>query len=149
MGNTNANMAVSGTSGAGKTGLVQPVLRSVLDSGGLVWVFDMGDGYKSFCDNMGGTYIDASQVSFNPFANVTNIVESGERIRDLVGVLASPDGNLDEVHDALLLGAVEAAWANKQNDALIDDVVAELRKDVVGGPVPPFMKTRIHNRSSI
>lgn len=130
MGNTNANMAVSGTSGAGKTGLVQPVLRSVLDSGGLVWVFDMGDGYKSFCDNMGGTYIDASQVSFNPFANVTSIVESGERIRDLVGVLASPDGNLDEVHDALLLAAVESAWAEKQNDALIDDVVAALQQDV-------------------
>lgn len=130
MGNTNSNMAVSGTSGAGKTGLVQPVLRSVLDSGGLVWVFDMGDGYKSFCDNMGGTYIDASQVSFNPFASVTNIVESGERIRDLMGVLASPDGNLDEVHDALLLSAVETAWHNKGNDALIDDVVAELQKDV-------------------
>ncbi|HAV2297670.1 TPA: type IV secretion system protein TraC [Citrobacter koseri] len=130
MGNTNSNMAVSGTSGAGKTGLVQPVLRSVLDSGGLVWVFDMGDGYKSFCDNMGGTYIDASQVSFNPFANVTNIIESGERIRDLMGVLASPDGNLDEVHDALLLSAVESAWNEKKNEALIDDVVAVLAQDV-------------------
>ncbi|EBP9162745.1 type IV secretion system protein TraC, partial [Salmonella enterica] len=34
MNNTNYNMAVCGTSGAGKTGLIQPLIRSVLDSGG-------------------------------------------------------------------------------------------------------------------
>lgn len=54
MNNTNFNMAVCGTSGAGKTGLIQPLIRSVLDSGGFAWVFDMGDGYKSLCENMGG-----------------------------------------------------------------------------------------------
>lgn len=47
MNNTNFNMAVCGTSGAGKTGLIQPLIRSVLDSGGFARVFDMGDGYKS------------------------------------------------------------------------------------------------------
>ncbi|EDR0091066.1 hypothetical protein ZS48_003028 [Salmonella enterica subsp. enterica] len=36
-------MTATGTSGAGKTGLVQPILRSVLDSGGIAWVFDMGN----------------------------------------------------------------------------------------------------------
>lgn len=127
MGNTNFNMGVTGTSGAGKTGLVQPVLRSVLDSGGLVWVFDMGDGYKSFCENMGGTYIDASSLSFNPFANVTDITRSGESIRDQLSVLASPDGNLDEVHEALLFEGVMFAWEQKKNAAHIDDVVVFLK----------------------
>lgn len=56
MNNTNYNMAVCGTSGAGKTGLIQPLIRSVLDSGGFAVVFDMGDGYKSLCENMGGVY---------------------------------------------------------------------------------------------
>ena len=129
LGNTNYNMAVSGTSGAGKTGLVQPILRSVLDSGGLVWVFDMGDGYKSFCENMGGVYLDGRSLQFNPFANITNINESGERIRDQLAVLASPNGNLDEVHEDLLLRAVLAAWGKKQKQARIDDVVAFLKKE--------------------
>ncbi|OIX90666.1 type IV secretion system protein TraC [Pantoea sp. Ae16] len=126
MGNTNYNMAVTGTSGAGKTGLVQPILRSVLDAGGIVWVFDMGDGYKSFCENMGGVYLDGRTLKFNPFANITDIGESGERIRDQLAVLASPNGTLDEVHEDLLLEAVQAAWAQKQNRARIDDVVAYL-----------------------
>lgn len=129
LGNTNYNMAVSGTSGAGKTGLVQPILRSVLDSGGLVWVFDMGDGYKSFCENMGGVYLDGRSLQFNPFANITNINESGERIRDQLAVLASPNGKLDEIHEDLLLRAVLAAWGQKQKQARIDDVVAFLKKE--------------------
>ncbi|WP_438403847.1 type IV secretion system protein TraC, partial [Aeromonas veronii] len=129
LGNTNYNMAVSGTSGAGKTGLVQPILRSVLDSGGLVWVFDMGDGYKSFCENMGGVYLDGRSLQFNPFANITNINESGERIRDQLAVLASPNGKLDEIHEDLLLRAVLAAWGKKQKQARIDDVVAFLKKE--------------------
>lgn len=126
MGNTNYNMAVTGTSGAGKTGLVQPIIRSVLDSGGICWVFDMGDGYKSFCENVGGTYLDGRTLKFNPFANITNISESGERIRDQLAVLASANGTLDEVHEVLLLEAVLEAWKSKQNKARIDDVVTYL-----------------------
>ncbi|EAQ5803251.1 hypothetical protein LC76_19775 [Salmonella enterica] len=113
MNNTNFNMAVCGTSGAGKTGLIQPLIRSVIDAGGYSWVFDMGDGYKSLCENMGGVYLDGDTLKFNPFANVlddNNFDASAERIRDQLSVMASPNGNLDEVHEGLLLQAVKAAW---------------------------------------
>nr|WP_250189000.1 DUF87 domain-containing protein [Escherichia coli] len=88
-------MAVCGTSGAGKTGLIQPLIRSVLDSGGFAVVFDMGDGYKSLCENMGGVYLDGETLRFNPFANITDIDQSAERVRDQLSVMASPNGNLD------------------------------------------------------
>lgn len=93
MNNTNYNMAVCGTSGAGKTGLIQPLIRSVLDSGGFAVVFDMGDGYKSLCENMGGVYLDGETLRFNPFANITDIDQSAERVRDQLSVMASPNGN--------------------------------------------------------
>ncbi|EOK2615285.1 type IV secretion system protein TraC [Escherichia coli] len=92
MNNTNYNMAVCGTSGAGKTGLIQPLIRSVLDSGGFAVVFDMGDGYKSLCENMGGVYLDGETLRFNPFANITDIDQSAERVRDQLSVMASPNG---------------------------------------------------------
>ncbi|MEI7412151.1 type IV secretion system protein TraC [Pectobacterium aroidearum] len=123
MNNTNFNMAVCGTSGAGKTGLIQPLIRSVLDAGGFAVVFDMGDGYKSLCANMNGVYLDGETLRFNPFANITDIDKSAERIRDQLSVMASPNGNLDEVHEGLLMQAVRAAWLTKQNRARIDDVV--------------------------
>ncbi|MGD1798011.1 type IV secretion system protein TraC, partial [Klebsiella pneumoniae] len=130
MNNTNFNMAVCGTSGAGKTGLIQPLIRSVLDSGGFAWVFDMGDGYKSLCENMGGVYLDGDTLKFNPFANVLDDAHfdmSAERIRDQMSVMASPNGNLDEVHEGLLLQAVQAAWLSKRNHARVDDVVQFLQ----------------------
>ena len=127
MNNTNYNMAVCGTSGAGKTGLIQPLIRSVLDSGGFAVVFDMGDGYKSLCENMGGVYLDGETLRFNPFANITDIDQSAERVRDQLSVMASPNGNLDEVHEGLLLQAVRASWLAKKNRARIDDVVDFLK----------------------
>ena len=148
MNNTNFNMAVCGTSGAGKTGLIQPLIRSVIDAGGFSWVFDMGDGYKSLCENMGGVYLDGDTLKFNPFANVldnNNFDASAERIRDQLSVMASPDGNLDEVHDGLLLQAVKAAWLTKYNKARIDDVVAFLQgaRDSVTYADSPTIRSRL------
>lgn len=145
MDNTNYNMAVCGTSGAGKTGLVQPLIRSVLDTGGYAWVFDMGDGYKSLCENMGGVYLDGDRLKFNPFANIIDIDLSAERIRDQLSVMASPNGNLDEVHEGLLLQAVKAAWLSRRNRARIDDVVDFLQqaKDSEQYAQSPTIRSRL------
>lgn len=148
MNNTNFNMAVCGTSGAGKTGLIQPLIRSVIDAGGYSWVFDMGDGYKSLCENMGGVYLDGDTLKFNPFANVldaSNFDASAERIRDQLSVMASPNGNLDEVHEGLLLQAVKAAWLSKHNKARIDDVVDFLlqSKDSAAYADSPTIRSRL------
>lgn len=99
----------------------------MLDSGGFAVVFDMGDGYKSLCENMGGVYLDGETLRFNPFANITDIDQSAERVRDQLSVMASPNGNLDEVHEGLLLQAVRASWLAKENRARIDDVVDFLK----------------------
>ncbi len=50
-----------------------------------------------------------------------------ERVRDQLSVMASPNGNLDEVHEGLLLQAVRASWLAKKNRARIDDVVDFLK----------------------
>lgn len=41
--------------------------------------------------------------------------------------MASPNGNLDEVHEGLLLQAVRASWLAKKKQARIDDVVDFLK----------------------
>lgn len=53
-GSTNFNIAVTGTSGAGKSFLTQGILRDVLNAGGFAWVIDMGDSYKNYCQQAGG-----------------------------------------------------------------------------------------------
>lgn len=113
MNNTNYNMAVCGTSGAGKTGLIQPLIRSVLDSGGFAVVFDMGDGYKSLCENMGGVYLDGETLRFNPFANITDIDQSAERVRDQLRTLPMTQTILTGIAIGIFPLLVLAAVFNK------------------------------------
>lgn len=126
--NTNFNWFLSGTSGAGKSVFAQTIARQVLDSGGFLSIFDIGDSYKAFCQSVGGVYINGATLRFNPFANVTDITLSAERIRDQLCILASPNGLMDEVHESLILEAITESWPHKQQDMRIDDVVAYLKK---------------------
>lgn len=123
LGTTNANIAVAATSGAGKSFLVQTLIMNILAQGGQCWVIDVGESYKKFCETVGGTYLTHENLKLNPFAHVTNIQESSEKIRDLLAVLASPAGNLSEVQCSYLLEAVLAAWHRKERQATIDDVL--------------------------
>ncbi|NJQ52266.1 hypothetical protein [Escherichia coli] len=55
-----------------------------------------------------GVYLDGETLRFNPFANITDIDQSAERVRDQLSVMASPNGNGDgvrhsESHRGLLL----------------------------------------------
>ena len=125
---TNYNMAVAATSGAGKSFLVQALLLQVLSSKGQCWVIDLGQSYRKFCELVGGTYLTASNLRLNPFTHVTDIKRSGEKIRDLLSIMASPAGELNGVQKAHLLDAVEDAWKKKKNKAKIDDVIAYLMK---------------------
>ena len=132
-GNTNFNVAVTGTSGAGKTFLIQSVLRQVINSGGYAWVIDMGDGYKNYCNQVGGAYLEGENLRFNPFANITSIKKSLEGVCSLLTVLASPKGALDEVGEAVLQGAILEAWNAKKNKARIDDVYDSLTRKIESG----------------
>lgn len=124
----NNNLSVTGTSGGGKSFLMQGIIRQVLDSGGRAWVFDMGDSYKGLCRNVGGVYLNALDLRFNPFANIKDITASAESIRNLLVVLANPSGTCDDTFMSLLLKAVHEVWLRKKNSARIDDIVLYMRE---------------------
>ncbi|TNH04043.1 type IV secretion system protein TraC [Testudinibacter sp. TR-2022] len=124
---TNFNWFESGTSGAGKSVLSQSIGRQVLDSGGILSIFDIGDSYKAFCSSVGGNYINGSNLRFNPFANVLDINSSAARIRDQLCILASPNGLLDEVHESLILDAITEQWTRYKQGMRIDHVVDYLK----------------------
>lgn len=119
----NFNGCIAATSGSGKSVLAQNMIASVLAQNGQVWVIDVGESYKKFCETLGGTYMDASNLRLNPFSAVENIAESGESIRDLIAVMASPSDGLSDVQKAHLLSAVNDAYEKKKQEANIDDVI--------------------------
>jgi conjugal transfer ATP-binding protein TraC len=125
---SNYNIAVAATSGAGKSFLVQNILSYVLSMKGRCFVIDLGHSYRKLCEIVGGTYLEYHSLRLNPFTNIHNINESSEQIRDLLSVLASPSGVLDDVGEEYLRQAVIDAWDKKQRKTNIDDIIDALQE---------------------
>lgn len=132
---TNYNRVVVASSGSGKSFFQLGLLQDALSRDHLTFVIDIGDSYKHLCEMVGGTYIDASTLSLNPFTlfdfeGVTDIDGKGvndyEQIRDLLSLMASPNEPLEAVQNAWLLEATLAVWEKKKRDACVDDVIHEL-----------------------
>ena len=133
---TNYNRLMIASPGSGKSFFQLALLQEAQSRDHLTFVIDLGDSYKHLCEMVGGTYIDATTLSLNPFTlfdfeGVTKIgdeeVNDYVQIRDLLGLMASPNAPLDAVQNAWLLRATLEVWRCYGKDACIDDVIQVLR----------------------
>ena len=133
---TNFNRLTVASTGAGKSFFEQAQILDGLSRGQQIFVIDLGGSYKHLCDLVGGSYIDASTLTLNPFTlfdfdGVTEIegemVNDYVQIRDLLAIMASPGEALGEVQKAWLLDAVLLCWKAHGRGAKMDDVLDALR----------------------
>jgi conjugal transfer ATP-binding protein TraC len=133
---TNFNRLTVASSGSGKSFFEQAQILDGLSRGQQIFVIDLGGSYKHLCDLVGGSYVDASTLTLNPFTlfdfdGVTEIegdtVNDYIQIRDLLAIMASPNEALGEVQKSWLLDAVLLCWKERGKAAKIDDVLAVLR----------------------
>ena len=134
---TNFNRLTIASSGSGKSFFQLALLQEAQSRDQLTFVIDLGGSYKHLCEMVGGTYIDATTLSLNPFTlfdfdGVTEIageqVNDYVQIRDLLGLMASPNAPLDAVQNAWLLRATLEVWRRYGKEACIDDVIHVLRE---------------------
>lgn len=67
----NANMIVSGGSGAGKSYFANSLISQMLKESPKIFILDVGASYRRVCDNLNGQYIELgikSDIAINPFA---------------------------------------------------------------------------------
>ena len=133
---TNYNFSIKGTPGSGKSLLSQNLLLQGMGRGQQIFVLDLGDSYKHLCELVGGTYINASTLTLNPFSLFDfsgeieldgKKVKNSIQIRDLLAMMIDPHDKLPNVENAYLLDAVERCWAKNGKKSCIDDVIKELR----------------------
>jgi conjugal transfer ATP-binding protein TraC len=133
---TNYNRLTIASPGAGKSYLQQALLLDGLSRGHQIFVIDVGDSYKHLCQMVGGTYIDATTLTLNPFTlfdfegeveiedeRVNNYIQ----MRDLLAIMASPDKSLDGVQKDWLLDALLMSWKKNGKNTRIDDILSALR----------------------
>ncbi|WP_454784010.1 type IV secretion system protein TraC [Legionella sp. WA2024007413] len=133
---TNFNRLTVASPGSGKSFFEQAQILDGLSRGQHIFVIDLGGSYKHLCELVGGSYIDASTLTLNPFTlfdfdGVTEIdgekVNDSIQIRDLLAIMASPNEALGEVQKAWLLDAVLTCWQEHGRQAKMDDVLNALR----------------------
>jgi conjugal transfer ATP-binding protein TraC len=89
----NYNAAVIGTSGSGKSVLLNEIAWSYRAIGAKVWMLDLGRSFEKLCRVCDGQLIEfraSAAINVNPFSAVTDIHEDMAMLQPVVAKLASP-----------------------------------------------------------
>jgi conjugal transfer ATP-binding protein TraC len=130
---TNNNAVVAATTGAGKSYLMNYLLKEIYSNGGLIRIFDLGRSYEKLCKILGGNFIEfteSSNVSLNPFTNIKDINESIDSLSAILYQMCySATGQLPtETKMTILKNTARAAWEMEGNDAGIDTIYRFLNR---------------------
>lgn len=123
---TNYNIAVTGTSGGGKSFFIQMLMLNILFNGGDIFIIDVGGSYRKLCEALGGTYLEYSNLAMNPFTHVVDIMREIDDIISLFELLSCPRLGASDDDTGTLREAILAAFAKQGNKTQIDDVQQEL-----------------------
>ena len=123
---TNYNMAVTGTSGSGKSFFIQMLMLNVLFNGGDIFIIDVGGSYRKLCEALGGIYLEYSNLAMNPFTHVVDILREIDDIIALFELLTCPTSGATDDDRGTLREAILSAVSKSQNQTRVDEVQHEL-----------------------
>ncbi len=121
----NYNVAIAGTSGSGKSLLLNEIAAAYLGTGARVWIIDVGRSYEKACRHFGGTFIEFSEdaaLSLNPFTLVQDIDEDMELLQPLLAQMVSPREPLNGFQYSTLGAAIKQVWKLKGNAMTVSDI---------------------------
>lgn len=123
---TNYNIAVTGTSGSGKSFFIQMLMLNVLFNGGDIFIIDVGGSYRKLCEALGGIYLEYSNLAMNPFTHVKDISRELDDIIALFELLTCPTSGATDDDRGTLREAILLAFNKTLNQTRIDEVQHEL-----------------------
>jgi len=121
----NYNVAIAGTSGSGKSLLLNEIAASYLGTGARVWIIDVGRSYEKACRNFGGSFIEFTEnagLSLNPFSLVDDIDEDMELLQPLLAQMVSPREPLEGFQYSTLGAAIKKVWKAKGRAMTVTDI---------------------------
>jgi|GEM_PF-1378392 len=93
------NAFMLGTTGAGKSALLNWILFCHYARGGKAFVLDMGDSYSSLINLVGGVFVQpdiADPISFNPFSTIEDVTKLNEYLSFLSAFMYLIGANHEE-----------------------------------------------------
>ncbi|OQC18079.1 type IV secretion system protein TraC [Candidatus Skiveiella danica] len=121
----NYNVAIAGTSGSGKSLLLNEIAASYLGTDARVWIIDVGRSYEKACRNFGGSFIEFTEnagLSLNPFSFVDDIDEDMELLQPLLAQMVSPREPLEGFQYSTLGAAIKKVWKTRGREMTVTDI---------------------------
>lgn len=155
---TNYNALCVGTSGAGKSVLLQYIAMNYIMSGTRICIIDIGGSYENFCGILNGQYIDIRRdkpISLNPFTTLldkNSFIEFKEFLCDFYWLLGSPESQslsqeLSKLIKAYLNNALDLTYELHGPDSDVDTLI-EAFKEIVSVKNEKDEKVILDNRVS-
>lgn len=146
----NHNVSIIGSSGSGKSVLMQELVTGLKGAGAAVTVIDDGESFKHMCEALGGHHVKftlEADICLNPFSLLDEAhaaadsdyrAESLTLVRSMVEQMAKGDERATAEERGLIDGAVAEVWRAKGAAAGVDDIAGVLRlgEQGAGGPGP-------------
>ncbi|MEM9093944.1 MAG: type IV secretion system protein TraC [Pseudomonadota bacterium] len=139
-GSGNHNVSIIGSSGSGKSVLMQELVTGLRGAGAAVVVIDDGESSKHTCEGLKGAHIKftlQNRIGLNPFALLDERMaakdqdykaESLTLVRAMIEQMAKGEERASAEERGLIDGAVSEVWTAKGANAGVDDVAKALRK---------------------
>ena len=119
---TNYNIAVTGTSGGGKSFFIQMLMLNVLFNGGDIFIVDVGGSYRKLCEALGGVYLEYNNLAMNPFTHVKDIMREIDGKIAFFELLTCPTQGATDDDRGTLREAILSAFAKNGQQTRMDDV---------------------------
>lgn len=146
--NGNYNGVVIGSSGSGKSVMLNELALGILRNGGRVWVIDIGRSYEKLCRVTGGQWIelsdevrsDGTRDCLNPFSLIRDIDEDMDLMLPLLAEMASPAAPLDDLQLSHLQIHFKYVWQKARSEnrtaTMTDLADSLLHNGRIGGAHP-------------
>ncbi|MCG2583887.1 type IV secretion system protein TraC [Massilia sp. TS11] len=131
----NYNFAVIGTSGSGKSVMLNEIAWSYLSTGALLRILDFGRSMEKLCRNARGTFIEVRSdvpICFNPFPRVGLIEDDIEILEPTIALMCSPKAELSDVQRKAIAVMILNLWRAHGKDMTI----TAMRDAFVEGSLP-------------
>ncbi len=129
-GTENNNMAVTGSSGNGKSVFIQDLIVGILSRQGRVWVIDQGKSYQNLCALLGGTFLEfktSKPMSLNPFTHLEALGNDEMNfIKPLLCAMARPNHPCSDEEANTIENALRHVWKQNKQKTTITHIAAYL-----------------------
>ena len=126
---SNYNCVIAAASGKGKSFLANQLIESYLETGGRVWVIDVGRSYQKLARVLHGEFLEFKNdgsLRINPFELVRDYSEEEDMLVGLLSAMIAPTRPLADLQTAELKRLLKQAWDSQGHDLTLDDMAAAL-----------------------